>query len=134
LDSKRSTRSDFPGDGNPSLERLLAGWRNFLHHAHAECFFGAPMLPGQHVAHSISPSGLAHEADRRATAREPAVRSLILPKARVRGGYADICSEKQLMAHVPSVAVSDDDKRLRARGSRLRQRIDRGALLRARSV
>src|SRR5947199_3763136 len=118
LDPKRSTRSDFRGDGDPRLERLLAGRRNFLHHAHAEGFFGAPVLPGQHVAHGISPSGLTHEADRRATAREPAVRSLILAKARVRGGYADICSEKQIMAHVPSVAVSEDDKGLLERGTR----------------
>src|SRR5438309_2126557 len=120
LDPKRSTRSDFRGDGDPRLERLLAGRRNFLHHAHAEGFLGAPVLPGQHVAHGISPSGLAHEADRRATAWKPAVRSLILAKARVRRGYADICSEKQLMAHVPSVAMSDDYERLRARGRRLR--------------
>jgi hypothetical protein len=60
-----------------------------------------------------------HEADRRAAAGKPAVRVLILTKARVGRGYAYIGGEMKFMAHVPGIAMNNHDQWLRAGRRRL---------------
>src|ERR1700693_3604161 len=113
FDPERTAGSYFLRDVDASSQGLIASRGNFLHHAHAEGFLSAPMVARQHVAHGISPSGLTDEADRRAAAWKTTVGVLILPEPGIGRGYADVGRKEKFMAHVPCVAVNNDDQRLR---------------------
>src|SRR5262249_13487252 len=95
------------------LVQGLSGCRSdVLDKSHPHRIFRAPVISGQHVAHSVSPSRLTDEANGSAAALNPAMTGFILTEARVSRSDADIDSKHELVCHIPGVAVHRDDHRL----------------------
>src|SRR5260370_28085642 len=59
---------------------LLSGRRHLLHEAKTVGFIGSPFFACEHIAHRISPAGLAGEPDRRPAAGKDPTRDLVLSK------------------------------------------------------
>src|SRR5262249_54366640 len=64
--SERRCRGDASGDLDGAIQ-LLAGPSDLLDQTHSSRFVRGPFFPGQHEAHGIAPTGIAHEANGRAT-------------------------------------------------------------------
>src|SRR5215468_8579312 len=109
FDSERPAGGYFRCNVDTGLKRLVGCRGNMLYQPHAQGLFGAPVISREHIAHRVSPCGLTYETDRRATAREPAVSIFVLTEARFSGGNTNVGGQVKLMAHVPRVAMNNDD-------------------------
>src|SRR5216684_4195781 len=82
------------------------------------------MISRKNVAHRVGPAGFARETYRRTTTRETTVRILVLTEVGVVRRDPHVGDKKQLMRHVPCVAVDRDDQRLGETWHLLAERVD----------